>query len=118
MMPKEPVQNTDSTVIYIGGKKTTIGEVQKSHATLLFLSKPSAIKIAEVLLNSKEPLTREQIANQAKLSVGYTIDVLNTLLKYDYIVPFRISNRRLIFYAVTEKGFNALENKSKGATEK
>ena len=118
MMPKDPLQNPDSTVIFIGGKKTTIGEAQKTHATLVFLSKPAAMKIVQVLLNSKEPLTREQIANQAKLSIGYIIDILDSLLKYDYVVSFRISNRRLIFYALTEKGFNALENKNKAITEK
>lgn len=110
MMTKES-SDLSSTVVVIGGKKITIGEVQKSYATVGFLSKHSAMKVVQVLLTAKEPLTREQIAEQAKLSVGYTIDVLKSLIKYDYIVPFRIANRKLIFYAMTEKGYNMLANK-------
>jgi hypothetical protein len=111
IMPREPTQNLDSTVIFINGKKTTVGEVQKSYATLGFLSKQSAMKVVQVLLTAKEPMTREQIAEQAKLSVGYTIDILKNLITYGYTIPFRIANRKLIFYALTEKGYNSLADK-------
>lgn len=111
MMAKESSADLSSTVVVIGGKKITIGEVQKSYATVGFLSKQSAMKVVQVLLTAKEPLTREQIAEKAKLSVGYLIDVLSDLIKYEYIVPFRIANRKLIFYAMTEKGYNMLSSK-------
>jgi DNA-binding MarR family transcriptional regulator len=109
-MPREPTENVDSKVIFIDGKRITIGEVQKSFATLAFLSKHSDTKVVQVLLTAKEPMTREQIAEQAKLSVGYTVDVLNNLIKYEYIVQFHIASRKLIFYALTEKGYNALQS--------
>ncbi|MGD0643384.1 MAG: hypothetical protein ABSA75_00585 [Candidatus Bathyarchaeia archaeon] len=115
-MTKETSSDLSSTVVVIGGKKTTIGEVQKSYATVSFLSKLSAMKVVQVLLTAKEPMTREQIAEQAKLSTGYTIDVLKSLIKYEYVVPFRIGSRKLIFYAMTEKGFEMLANKEKSSS--
>lgn len=111
MMSKDASADIGSTVVVIGGKRLTIEEVQKSYATIGFLSKPAAMKIVKVLLNAKEPMTREQIAEQAKLSVIYTIDILNGLIKYEYITPFHLGGRKLIFYAMTEKGFNALSSK-------
>ncbi len=112
VLPKQP-EDLDSTVIYIDGKKTTVGEVQKSRAELSFLSKTSAMNVVKALLQSKEPLTREQIAEEAKLSVGYTVHVLNNLIRYGYVVGFHIGKRKLIFYAITEKGHNALATMTK-----
>lgn len=105
-------QDLDSTVVYMDGKKTTVGEVQKSYAKLSFLSKTSAMNIVKALINTKEPLTREQIAEKAELSCGYTIQILNNLIQYGYVIPFHIGKRKLIFYAITEKGHNALTEKS------
>ena len=112
LTPKENLADSDSTIVIIGGKKATIAEVKKSYARLEFLSKASAMTVVNILLATKEPLTREQIATQAKLSVGYTIDVLNNLVKYDYVVQFHIGKRKLIYYALTEKGYNALASRS------
>jgi predicted transcriptional regulator len=106
-----PMKDSDSTVVVIGGKKTTISEVKKSYANLEFLSKASAINVVNVLLTTKQPLTREQIAKQVNLSVGYTIDVLKNLIKYDYVANFHIGKRKLIYYALTEKGYNALASR-------
>jgi DNA-binding transcriptional regulator GbsR (MarR family) len=117
-MPREPSQNLDSTVIFIGGKKTTVGDVQKSYATTGFLSKASAMRVVQVLFNAKEPMTRKQIAEQAKLSEGYSVDVLNNLIQYNYVVTFHIAKRKLLFYALTEKGYNAFASKSEGVIEK
>lgn len=111
ILPKQN-QDLDSTVVYIDGKKTTVGEVQKSYAKLSFLSKASAMNIVKTLIKAKDPLTRDKIAKEAKLSVGYTIDLLNKLIEYGYVVPFHIGKRKLIFYAMTEKGYNVLTQKS------
>jgi DNA-binding transcriptional regulator GbsR (MarR family) len=102
------IKDSDSIVVVIGGKKTTIAEVKKSYANLAFLSKTSAMNVVSVLHNSTEPLTREQIAKQAGISVGYTIEVLNNLIKFDYVANFHIGKRKLIYYALTEKGYSAL----------
>jgi hypothetical protein len=107
-----PLKNTDSVVVVIDGKKTTVGEVKKSYASLEFLSKASARSVVNVLLKTKEPLTREQIAKQVNMSVGYTIQVLNIFIKYDYVANFRIGQRKLIYYALTEKGYNELMDKT------
>ena len=115
LMPKESSADLSSTVVVLDGKRTTIGEVQKSYATVSFLSKPAAKRLVQVLLVAKEPLTREQLAEQAKLSVGYAIDVLKNLVKFGYIAPFRIGSRKLIFYALTEKGYDALAKKDEDA---
>lgn len=107
-----PLKDSDSVVVVIGGKKTTVAEVKKSYANLEFLSKASAMSVVRALHNSKEPLTREQIAKASGISVGYTIDVLNNLIRYDYVVSFHIGQRKLIYYALTEKGYNAFEDKT------
>jgi predicted transcriptional regulator len=112
-MPKEISKDSDSTIVIMGGKKTTIAEVKKSYANLEFLSKASAVDVVNILLNGKEPLNREQIAKQANLSLGYTIEVLNNLIKYDYVAQFRIGKRKLIYYALTEKGYDVLVSKGK-----
>lgn len=57
-------KDSDSIVVVIGGKKTTVAEVKKSYANLEFLSKGSAISIVNVLLNSKEPLTKSKLLNK------------------------------------------------------
>ena len=106
-----PTKDQDSTIVVIGGKKITVADVKKSYASLEFLTKTSAINVVNVLLNSKEPLTREQIAKRANISVGYTVEVVNSLIKYDYITNFHIGKRKLIYYALTEKGYNALVNR-------
>jgi predicted transcriptional regulator len=106
-----PMKDSDSIVVVIDGKKTTIADVKKSYASLEFLSTPSAMSVVEVLLNSKEPLTRERIAKAANISVGYAIYVLNNLVKYDYVANFHIGKRKLIYYALTEKGFNTLTDR-------
>jgi ribosomal protein S25 len=98
----------ESKIVVIGGKKLSIADVKKSFADLEFLTKIGAKKIIAVLLKTQEPLTREQIAQKAGLSTGYTIQVLNELKKYDYVVDFRIGKRKTIYYALTEQGFDAL----------
>lgn len=112
-MSKSDSQDLDSTIVYINGRKTTIGDVQKSYAKLSFLSKISAMTVVSTIINSKDPLTRTQIAKQSKLSVGYTIDILNNLIQFGYAVSFHIGKRKLIYYAITEKGYNSLESKTR-----
>jgi predicted transcriptional regulator len=107
-----PQKDTDAIVVVIGGKKTTVAEVKKTYANLEFLSKTSAINVVNVLLKAKEPLTREQIVKQVNMSLGYTVDILNNLIKYDYVANFHIGKRKLIYYALTEKGYNALADKT------
>lgn len=107
-MTKETSAGSDSTMVIIDGKKLTISEVKRSYAKLEFLSKSSSKSIINVLLSAKEPLAREQIAARAKLSRGYTINVLNDMVRYEYVASFRIGKRKLIYYALTEKGYNAL----------
>lgn len=69
------------------------------------------MKIINVLLNAQEPLTREQIAEKAHLSVGYTIDMIKRLMQYDYVVGFHIGKRKLIFYALSGQGYDALRRR-------
>lgn len=110
MAIKDDSKDLDSIVV-IGGERTTIAKVQKLYASLEFLSKNSAMSVANVLLGTKEPLTRGQIAKQTQLSTGYTIDILNDLVRYGYVAQFHIGKRKLIYYALTVKGFEALTSK-------
>lgn len=103
----------DSRLVVIGGKRITIHDVKKSFAELELLTKGGAIKIVDVLINAQEPLTREQISDKASLSMGYTVDVLNRLLAYDYVASFRIGTRKLIYYAITERGYNEITKKKR-----
>jgi len=105
-------QDLDSTIVYMNGRKITIGNVKKSYAKLSFLSKTSAMNIVNILVRSKEPLTRELIAKKANLSVGYTIDLLNNLIQFVYAVSFFIGKRKVLFYAITAKGYDALASKT------
>lgn len=106
-------ENSDksSTVVIIGGKRMTIADVKRSFADLEFLSKESSMRIVTVLMNAEEPLTREQIAEKAKLSKPYTIDILKRLINYDYIVSFHIGKGKLLYYAITEQGYDAIKSK-------
>jgi DNA-binding MarR family transcriptional regulator len=104
-----------SKVIVIGGKRLTIADVQKSFAELDLLGNPGTMKVAGVLLNAKEPLTRDQLAAQTTLSSVYIIDVITNLEEYDYIASFHIgTNKRRLYYALTEKGYNALCSRDSG----
>jgi hypothetical protein len=104
-------EDLTAKVVIIGGKRQTIAEVQKSFAELEFTTTIGTTKVIDSLLHAQEPLTREQIAKKADLSVVYTIDVLGKLMKYDYVVGFHIGKRKTIYYALTETGHNALSNR-------
>ena len=110
-MPQSKSVDLSSKVVIIGGKRLTVSDVRKSFAELEFLTKGGAMKVVDVLLNAQEPLTREQIAKKAGLSTGYTVDILNKLTTYDYVVGFHIGKRKTIYYAATEIGYTALSNK-------
>jgi len=107
-----------SKVVIIGGKRQTIADVQKTFAELEFTTTIGTAKVIDVLLNAQEPLTREQLAKKANLSIIYTVDVLNKLMKFDYVVGFHIGKRKTIYYALTETGHNALSSKQAGRETK
>jgi len=107
-----------SKVVIIGGKRQTIADVQKTFAELEFTTTIGTTKVIDVLLNAQEPLTREQLAKKANLSIIYTVDVLNKLMKFDYVVGFHIGKRKTIYYALTETGHNALSSKQAGRETK
>lgn len=106
----------ESKIVVIGGKKLSIADVKKSFAELEFLTKAGSKKVIDVLLKTQEPLTRDQISQKAGLSVGYTVQVINEMEKYDYIVDFHIGKRKTIYYALTEQGFNALATSEQKAS--
>jgi ribosomal protein S25 len=110
-MSKTKLEDTDSKIVVIGGKKLSVSEVKKSFAELEFLTKVGAKKVVDVLVKAQEPLEREQISQRASLSTGYTVQVLKSLEKYDYVVGFHIGHRKTIYYAITEQGYNALAEK-------
>jgi len=102
-------ENDNSQMIVIGGKMFTIADIQKAHAELDLLSTQGTIKIVDVLSNSTEPLTREQIASKSELSIVYVISILDNLKKYDYIASFHIgANKKRLYYALTVKGYKSL----------
>lgn len=105
-------EDKSSKVIVIGGKKQTIADVQKTYAELEFATTPGTMKIVNALANAKEPLTRDQLTELTHLSQVYIIDILTNLEKYDYVIGFHIgNNKRRLFYALTELGYNALGSK-------
>jgi hypothetical protein len=112
-------KDNSSKIIVIGGKKQSIADVQKSFAELDLFSTQGAIKIVNVLLNTKEPLTRDQLATQTGLSVVYIITILDNLNKYDYVASFHLgTNLKRLYYALTEIGYNALCTKNSVLSEK
>ena len=110
-MTQNSSTDDSSRIVIINGKRQTVADVQKSFAELEFLGTPGTSKIVDVLLNSKEPLTREQLGTKTGLSIVYIISILSKLQKYDYIVGFHIGNRRTLYYALSEKGFDSLSKK-------
>nr|MDO8098454.1 hypothetical protein [Candidatus Njordarchaeota archaeon] len=112
-MPESESEGTDSKVVVIGGKRLTISDVRKSFGELEFLTTGGAVKVIDILINTQEPLTREQISSKADLSMGYVVEVLRKLLAYDYVAAFHIGKRKLIYYAITDQGYNALTKKKR-----
>jgi DNA-binding transcriptional regulator GbsR (MarR family) len=110
-MLKSKTDDVGSKVVIIGGKKLTVSDVRKSFAELEFSTTIGSRKVMDVLINTKEPLTREQISEKAKMSSGYAVQVLLKLEEFDYAVQFHIGKRKTIYYAITEQGYNALANK-------
>jgi DNA-binding transcriptional regulator GbsR (MarR family) len=114
-MLKSKNDDVGSKVVVIGGKKLTVSDVRKSFAELEFSTTIGSKKVTDVLISAKEPLTREQISEKAKMSTGYAVQVLLKLEQFDYVVQFHIGKRKTIYYAITEQGYNALATKEEKA---
>ena len=97
-------EQEQETKVLVSGKLVPVRELEKQYPELTIAGKRGNIKVLEVLLKADKPLTREDVGKEAKMSVGYAIDILKKMVKSGYILEFQIGKGRHRYYLLTEKG--------------
>lgn len=100
-------------IIVLDKKKIPLSEVKIKFADLGFLTLPSVKKIFSVLIKAQYPLKMVELVQTTGLSQFGVIKPMTDLVKYDYVARFHIVGGKLLFYALTEKGYKVSQEMTK-----
>jgi len=92
--------------VVIGGKLVSLKDLEKQYADISISGAPGNVKVMQVLTKTEKPLTRQDIAKQVKMTVGYVASLLKRLVKQEYVLELEIRKVRNKYYLMTEKGFS------------
>ena len=93
------------TKVLVGGKLVTLEQLKQTYADIMVGGTPGNVRVMDTLSVADRPLDRDDVAKKAKLTKGYTRSVLKRLIKKDLVMEFRMGGR-LLYYLLTEKGFD------------
>ena len=89
--------------VYVKGKLVPVKELEKEYPEISLASSSGNVRIMQILIGAEKPLSKEDIANKAGLSAGFTRTLLKKLTKNGYTLEFQLGGR-VLYYLLTEKG--------------
>jgi predicted transcriptional regulator len=102
------MSSEDKSKVWIDGKLITLDELQQKYKQISVAGPSSPSRIIEVLATAKNPLTRQDIADETKLTTGYTRTLLKKMVKQGLLIEFNMKRSNANYYLLTEKGIKSL----------
>jgi predicted ArsR family transcriptional regulator len=94
--------------VWVNGKLITIEELKQQFQQFTIAGTSSTRRVIEVLAATKKPLTRQEIAEEVKLTAGHTRTLLKKLVTDGSVLEIKMEGSNSNFFLLTEKGVKSL----------
>jgi len=99
-------EKEEETKVLVGGRLITLKTLKQKYADITIADTPGNFKVIETLEKTDKPLTRHDMAKITNMTPSYVASILKKLIEKQYITKFRIGRSKILYYLLTEKGYN------------